>query len=84
MFIGDDDPRLRTIVKYLKHPSILAVKINVKCKNLLYFSHVTLEEVLKEIGKLDFSKAAQETDTSTKNNEGKCIYICKFHISKFQ
>ena len=43
-----------------------------------------LEEVFKEIKKLDASKAAQETDIATKISELKCRYLCKFCISKFQ
>lgn len=43
---------------------ILAIKKNVKSKNLFYFSHVTLEKVFKEVKKLP--KAAQETDISIK------------------
>ena len=58
---------MRAILKYPKHHSILAIKRkNVKSDNRFYFSHVTLEEVLIEIKKLDVSKAAKETDIPRK------------------
>ena len=58
---------MRAILKYPKHPSILAIKRkNVKSNNRFYFSHLTLEEFLIEIKKLDVSKAAKETDIPRK------------------
>ena len=58
---------MRAILKYPKHPSILAIKRkNVKSDNRFYFSHVTLEEVLIEIKKVDVLKAAKETDIPRK------------------
>ena len=47
VIVDIDDPTLRTIVKYPKHTSILAIK--EIGKKLFYFSHLTLEEVFKEI-----------------------------------
>ena len=65
MFVDDsNDPTLTVIVKYCKQSSILAIKLKYK-KRKPYFSQVTLEEVFKEINKLDGSKAAQKTSIPT-------------------
>ena len=48
-----NDPTLRAIMKYLNHPSVLAILDKYKNNCIFTFSHVTEEEVLKEIGNLD-------------------------------
>ena len=59
------DPTLKAILKYRKHPSILAIKKRLKVVLYLPFHHITKEEVIKEIKKnLDTSKASQEHNTN--------------------
>ena len=53
-------------MKYRNHPSVLAVLDKYKNNSIFTFSHVTKEEVLKEIGNLDTTKSSQDTDIPTK------------------
>ena len=62
---GIDDPVLIAIEKYKKHPSIRAIK-DISKNNTFSFQKVSYEEALKEIQKLDASKACQDTDVPTK------------------
>ena len=51
------------MLKYRKHPSILAVKRKTKSGPGVTFNHIMKEgEVVKEIRNLDASKASQEDD----------------------
>ena len=76
MFVDDsNDPTLTVIVKYCKQFSILAIKLKYKKWKPSYFSQVTLEEVFKEINKLDASKAAQKTSIPTKILKEIQIYL---------
>ena len=59
------DPTLKAILKYRKHPSILAIKRKLKSGPVFTFNHITKEDVIKEIN-LDASKASQEDDIPTK------------------
>ena len=51
------DPALKAMLKYLKHPSILAIKRKLKSGPVFTFNHITKEDVIKEINNLDASKA---------------------------
>ena len=53
------------MLKYCRHPSILAIKRKIKSGPVFTFNHITKEEVLKEIKDLDASKASQEDDIPT-------------------
>ena len=61
-----NDPTLRAIMKYQNHPSVLRILNKYKNNSIFTFSHVTKEQVLKEVGNLDTSKSSQDTDISTK------------------
>ena len=61
-----ENPTLKAILKYRKHPSILAIKRKLKSGPVFTFNHVTKEDVIKEINNLDASKASQEDDIPTK------------------
>ena len=61
-----NDPTLRAIMKYRNHPSVLRILNKYKNNSIFTFSHVTKEQVLKEVGNLDTSKSSQDTDISTK------------------
>ena len=62
---GIDDPVLIAIEKYKKHPTIRAIK-DISKNNTFSFQKVSYEEALKEIQKLDATKACQDTDVPTK------------------
>ena len=63
-----NDPNLRAIMKYRNHPSVLTILDKYKNNSIFTFSHVTKEEVLKEIGYSD------------KSNETKFGYFCLFYL----
>ena len=44
-----NDPILRAIMKYRNHPTLLTILNRYKNNSIFTFSHVTKEEVLKEI-----------------------------------
>ena len=62
---NDRDPTLKAILKYRKHPSILAIKRRIKSSLVFTFNHIT-EDAIKEIKNLDASKASHEDDIPTK------------------
>ena len=62
---GIDDPVLKAIEKYKKHPSILVIK-KISKNNIFSFQKVSYEDIIKEIQNLDASKACQDTDVPTK------------------
>ena len=45
---------MKAILKYHNHPSILAVEGKMKSNCIFPFRHITLEKILKEIGKLQY------------------------------
>ena len=57
-----DDPTLKAIAKWRKHPSILAITLDYKNRTNFSFNFVFKVNVLTEINVLDFSKAFQESD----------------------
>ena len=59
------DPVFKVILKYKNHPSILAIQKYSKNKTF-HFEEVNIEEVEKEILKLDKIKASQKTDIPTR------------------
>ena len=61
-----DDPTLKAIAKWRKHPSILAITLDYKNRTNFSFNFVSKENVLTEIKVLDFSKAIQESDIPVK------------------
>ena len=76
-----NDPTLRAIMKYRNHPSVLTILDKYKNNSIFTFSHITKEEVLKEIGNLDTTKSSQDTDIPTKiikqNSDIFASFICK-------
>ena len=80
------DPNLRAIMKYRNHPNVLTILDKDKNNSKFTFSHVTKEEVLKEIGNLDTTKSSQDTDTPTKvikqNWDIFASFICKTFSNK--
>ena len=74
------DPTLKAILKYRKHPSILAIKRKLKSGPVFTFNHITKEDVIKEINNLDASKASKEDDIPIKvikkNSDIFSSFIC--------
>ena len=60
-----EDPVLRIIERFKKHPSVVAIFENHK-DSAFSFRHVSLDEITKEIKRLDVKKACQTTDIPTK------------------
>ena len=75
-----NDLTLKAIMKYRNHPSVLTILDKYRNNSIFTFSHVTKEEVLKEIGNLDATKSSQDTDISTKiikrNSDIFVSFIC--------
>ena len=61
-----NDLTLKAIMKYRNHASVLTILDICKNNSIFTFSHVTKEEVLKEIGNLDTTKSSQVADIPTK------------------
>ena len=59
------DPTLKTIFKYKYHPSILAIQSNCE-KETFRFSEVNIEDIKKDILKLDKKKASKRSDIPIK------------------
>ena len=61
----NEDPIVRIIVRFKKHPSVVAIFEKHKDSGFS-FRHVSLDETTKEIKRLDVRKACQDTDIPTK------------------
>ena len=75
-------PVFKAILKYKNHPSIIAIK-NARRNGLgFYFSEVSVDDICKELKRLNPRKAAQNTDTPIKilkeNADISSSYICDF------
>ena len=70
-------PVLRIIERFKKHPRVVAIFENYK-DNAVRFKHVSLDEITKEVKRLDVKKACQDTDiaaTFIKNNNDIFVYL---------
>ena len=74
-------PVFKAIPKYKNHPSIIAIK-NARRNGLgFYFSEVSVDDICKELKRLNPRKAAQNTDIPIKILKENAIfssYICDF------
>ena len=59
------DPTLKAIFKYKDHPSILAIQSHCE-KETFYFSEANIEDIKKDILKLDKNNASQHSDIPIK------------------
>ena len=57
-----NDPVLKSILKYIGHPSIKAIEMISKLNSLFTFSNLEKRKILNEIVDLDASKSCQDTD----------------------
>ena len=60
------NPRIRAILKYKNHPSILAICEQKKAQINFCFKEVSIEETQKEVLNLNNKKASQNADIPTK------------------
>ena len=76
-----NDPTLKSILKYQNDPGILAREEKLKSNSVFTFCHITLEEILKEIGNLDFSKSSEDiiapTQIIKENSDIFASFICE-------
>ena len=63
---NDQHPILKAILKYEKHPSILAIQTKSSRNRVLSFSEVSLKQILKKMGLLKLDKASQYLYIPTK------------------
>ena len=60
------DPTLKAILKYRKHPGVIAIRDKFKIKETFSFVEVDQKEIEKEILNMDVNKASQSSDIPTK------------------
>ena len=60
------DPTLKAILKYKKHPSILAIRNKCNRNGIFSFREVSFKEIETEIRLLKLNKASQNSDIPTK------------------
>ena len=74
-------PALQATMKYRNHPSVNIIRHFSQRYSSFYFSQVEKNTVLKEIGRLSFKKAVQETDIPVKilkeNADFSAEHICR-------
>ena len=61
-----EDPLMKAIMKYMFHPSIIAIKERCNSNFSFSFSQVERDEIMKEINRINVNKATQSTDILTK------------------
>ena len=75
------DPTLKAILKYEKHPSILAIRTKCNRNGAFSFKEVSFKEIETEIRLLKLNKASQYSDIPTKiikkNSEIFSSFICE-------
>ena len=75
------DPTLKAILKYKKHPSILAIRTKYNRNGIFSFREVIFKEIETEIRLLKLNKASQYSDIPTKiikeNSDTFSNFICE-------
>ena len=75
------DPTLKAILKYEKHPSILAIRTKCNRNGAFSFKEVSFKEIETEIRLLKLNKASQYSDIPTKiikeNSDIFSSFICE-------
>ena len=70
-------------MKYRNHPSVSTILDKYKNNSIFIFSHISKEEVLKEIGNLYTTKSSQDTDIPTKIIKGNSDIFASFIRQSF-
>ena len=78
-----DDPVLKAIKRYEKHPSIKMIKEKMEQTKTFTFKKPNRAEIEKNICNLDISKAGQENDIPTKIIKENCEIFAEFIESNF-
>ena len=60
------DLTLKAILKYKKHPSILAIQTKCNINGVFSFNEISLKHIEKEISLLKLNEASQYSDIPTK------------------
>ena len=75
------DPTLKAILKYKRHPSILAIKTKCNRNSVFSFREVSFKEIETEIRLLKLNKASQYSDIPIKiikeNSDIFSSFICE-------
>ena len=66
IIVNVKDPTLKAILKYEKHPSILAIRTKCNRNGAFSFKEVSFKEIETEIRLLKLNKASQYSDIPTK------------------
>ena len=77
------DQTLNAILKFKKHPSIVAIRTKCNKNGIFSFKEVSFKEIETEIRLLKLSKACQYSDIPTQNYQGKLRYIFKLRLREY-
>ena len=78
-----EDRTLKAILKYRKHPSIVAIRHKCKNKGSFSFAGVGKKEIEKEILRLDANKASQNSDILIKLSKENVDILSNFVCTSF-
>lgn len=77
------DPVIRVVVRYRKHPSILAINKKCDSKSRFHFQFIDRKDILKEIQNLSKPKGTQESDIPTKLIKDNSCILANFILFSF-
>ena len=77
------DPTLKAILKYEKHPSVLAIITKCNKNGVFSFREVSLKQIKTQISLLKPNKASKYSDIPTKIIKEKLRYIFKLHLREY-
>ena len=77
------DPLIQAVVRFRKHPSIIAIEKNCNANFKFNFFSTSKDEILKEIASLNTSKATHDTDVPTKIIKENADIFAEFLCSNF-
>ena len=78
------DPTLKAILKYEKHPSVLAIITKCNKNGVFSFREVSLKQIKTPISLLKLNKASKYSDIPTKIIKEKLRYIFKLHLREYE
>ena len=78
------DPTLKAILKYEKHPSVLAIITKCNKNGVFSFREVSLKQIKTQISLLKLNKASKYSDIPTKIIKEKLRYIFKLHLREYE
>ena len=78
------DPTLKAILKYEKHPSVLAIITKCNKNGVFSFREVSLKQIKTQISLLKLNKVSKYSDIPTKIIKEKLKYIFKLHLREYE